>query len=79
MLHRNSGVDRAERHLQPIVAALIGQGAADGHLRDDVPPSGLAAFCLHALTAAAGMPDQRTADRLVAVALAGVRPYPSQP
>jgi hypothetical protein len=74
VLHRDGGVDRAERHLHSLVASLIEQGAAAGDLRADAPPGELAAFCLHALTAAAGMPDERAVDRLVAVALAGLRP-----
>ena len=76
MLHRDGGVDRAERHLHPLAASLREQAAADGDMRADVPPGELAAICLHALTAAAGMPDDRAADRLVGVALAGLRPAP---
>jgi AcrR family transcriptional regulator len=76
VLHRDGGVDRTERHLHSLVASLIEQAAADGDLRADAPPGELAAFCLHALTAASGMPDERAADRLVAVALAGLRPAP---
>ena len=75
VLHRDGGVDRAERHLHSLVASLIEQGAADGDLRADALPGELAAFCLHALTAAAGMPDEGAADRLVDVALAGLRPH----
>ena len=77
VLHRDGGVDLAQRHLLALVASLIEQGAADGDLRADAPAGELASFCLHALTAAAGMPGERAADRLVGVALAGLRPEPS--
>jgi hypothetical protein len=34
----------------------------------------LAGYCLHALTAANGLPSKAAVDRLVAVTLAGLRP-----
>ena len=46
VLHRDGGVDRAERHLHSLVS-LIKQGAADLDLRDDASPVELAAFPLH--------------------------------
>ena len=79
VLHRAGGVHRASQHLHALVASLIEQGAAAGDLRADAPAAELAAFCLHALTAAVGMPDEAAVARLVAVALAGLRPDSSQP
>ncbi len=73
LLHRGEHVDRAQRHLRKLVADLIAEGARDGELRDDVPPTELAAFCLHALTAAGGLANQAAIRRLVTVTVAGLR------
>jgi hypothetical protein len=67
-------VSHAQQHLREIVADLIVRGADDGDLRDDVPPTELADYCLHALTAAGNLPSLAAIRRLVAVTLAGLRP-----
>ncbi|MDH2388484.1 helix-turn-helix domain containing protein [Streptomyces sp. HNM0663] len=75
-LHQSAHVGHAEQHLTHLIATLITEGADAGNFRRDVPPAELAAYCLHALTAATAltMPDAR--DRLVNVTLHGLRPVP---
>ncbi len=74
LLHRDENVQRAQRHLRAFVRDLVAEGAGTGELRDDVGPDELAAFCLHALTAAGSLPSEDAVSHLVAVALAGLRP-----
>jgi AcrR family transcriptional regulator len=73
LLHRGEHVARAQHHLRRLVADLIGQGARDGDLREDVAPAELAAYCLHALTAAGSLPSQAAVRRLIGVTLDGLR------
>ena len=61
------------RRLNEFITALIGESAARGEARDDIPAAELAAYCLHALTASAAMPSEAAVDRLVGVTLAGLR------
>ncbi|HEY0509527.1 MAG TPA: TetR/AcrR family transcriptional regulator [Blastococcus sp.] len=74
MLHRGDHVAHARHQLAGFLQTLIAEGAAAGELRDDVPPQELAAYCLHALTAADGLRSKAAAQRLVSVVLAGLRP-----
>ncbi len=74
LLHRGEHVARAQRQLRDFIRDLLVEGAAAGDLRDDVAPDELASYCLHALTAAGGMPSKAAIRRLVAVTLAGLRP-----
>jgi AcrR family transcriptional regulator len=73
-LHRSEHVVHAHAHLNDFVTGLIREAAERGEVRDDVPAQELAAYCLHALTAAGGMPSKAAFDRLLAVTLAGLRP-----
>ncbi|WP_327290262.1 TetR/AcrR family transcriptional regulator [Streptomyces sp. NBC_01198] len=68
-LHRGDRVTGAEQHVTDLVAALIAEAAASGHLRDDVPPPELARFCLSATTAARTLPSKAAVHRLVQVTL----------
>ncbi|GAA4911867.1 TetR/AcrR family transcriptional regulator [Streptomyces coeruleoprunus] len=74
LLHRGEHVDRAHRHLADLVGGLLAEAAAEGDVRSDVPAAELAAYCLHALEAAGGLPSGAAVRRLVAVVLDGVRP-----
>jgi AcrR family transcriptional regulator len=74
MLHQSDHVSHAEQHLGRMIADLITEGAKAGDLRDDVPPDELAAYCLHAVTAASVMSGKSAVGRLVAVTLHGLRP-----
>lgn len=74
LLHRGEHVVRAEQRLRNLIRDLITEGAASGDIRDDVAPDELASYCLHALTAASGLPSKVAVHRLVGVTLAGLRP-----
>lgn len=74
LLHQGEHVTRAHAHLTEFITTLISEAAARGQARDDIPAGELAAWCLHALTAAAAVPSAAAADRLVDVTLAGLRP-----
>ena len=74
LLHRGEHVARAQRHLNDIVRDMLTQAVKSGDVRDDVAPDELASYCLHALSAASGLPSKAAVRRLVAVTLAGLRP-----
>jgi AcrR family transcriptional regulator len=76
VLHQGEHVAWAHAHLTEFLTALVRAAAERGEVRDDIPPGELAAYCLHALTAASGLPSQAALDRLLAVTLAGLRPVP---
>jgi len=73
-LHRDEQVAGAQRQLRRMIRDLLTEGAASGDLRDDIAPSELATYCLHALGAASSLPSKAAVRRLVAVTLAGLRP-----
>ncbi|MFE9637130.1 hypothetical protein [Streptomyces sp. NPDC006463] len=70
------GPDHAQTHLTHLIQALITEGADAGYLRQDVPPGELAAYSLHALTAAVTLTSSAARSRLVDVTLRGLRPVP---
>ncbi|MGW4102037.1 TetR/AcrR family transcriptional regulator [Streptomyces sp. NPDC004976] len=72
-LHRDERVVRAQQQLHGMIRDLLAEGARTGVFRDDVAPDELATYCLHALTAAAALPSETAADRLVTVTLSGLR------
>ena len=76
LLHRDESVDRAEQRVQRLICDLIAEGAAGGELRSDPPPDELAAFCVHALSAAARLRGREAARRLVDVTLDALSPSP---
>lgn len=60
------------QQVRDLIYGLIVEAVQDGELRDDVAPEELATYCLHALTAAAGLPSKAATHRLVRVTLAGL-------
>ncbi|WP_151476377.1 TetR/AcrR family transcriptional regulator [Streptomyces albicerus] len=72
-LHRDERVLRAQEQLHGMVRDLLAEGVRSGDFRDDVAPDELATYCLHALTAAAALPSEAAAHRLVTVTLSGLR------
>ncbi|WP_406726281.1 TetR family transcriptional regulator [Streptomyces sp. GD-15H] len=74
LLHRGDHVAQAQQHLHALVRDLLAEAAADGELRDDVAPEEMAAYCLHALTAAGTLPSKAAVHRLVDLTLSGLRP-----
>jgi len=79
LLHRGEHIDQAQQELQAFITGLIAEAAATGDVRDDVAAEELASYCLHALTAADGMPSEDAVRRLVTVTLAGLRHAPAPP
>lgn len=73
ILHRDHRVAAAQNRVQDMVSDLVAEGVAAGELRDDVAPSELAVYCLHAVAAAASLPSKAAVGRLVTVTLAGLR------
>jgi AcrR family transcriptional regulator len=76
LLHKGRHVERAHHHLHEMIADLIQEAAKAGELRNDIAPSELASYCLHALSAASGLSSKAAVRRLVRVTLAGLRPSP---
>jgi AcrR family transcriptional regulator len=74
LVHRGEPLARAEQQLVDLFRDLLAEAAATGAVRDDVTSEELAAYCLHALSAAGGMPDEAAVHRLATVTLAGLRP-----
>src|SRR4051794_21908340 len=74
LVHRGEHIGQAHRQLTDLIAGLLTEAAAAGRARDDVTPSELAVYCMHAVTAAAGLPSKAAVLRLVKVTLAGLRP-----
>jgi AcrR family transcriptional regulator len=74
LLHRGEHVARAQQHLSDLIRSLLAEGAETGDIRDDVPSSELASYCLHALAAAGNLPSEEAVRRLVTVTLDGLRP-----
>jgi AcrR family transcriptional regulator len=73
-LHRGQQLGRAEQQLHDMLQDLLTEAATTGTVRDDVAPSELASYCLHALAAASSLPSEVAVRRLVTVTLAGLRP-----
>ena len=74
LVHRGEQIGHAHRHFTDLLAGLLTEAAAAGRVRDDVTPSELAVYCVHAITAAASLPSKAAVLRLVQITLAGVRP-----
>ena len=74
LLHRGEHIARAQQQLHDFITALITEGAAAGDIRADIAPRELATYCLHALTAAGGLPSRAAVQRLLTVTLAGLHP-----
>jgi AcrR family transcriptional regulator len=72
LVHRGEPLARAEQQLADLFRDVLTGAAAAGALRTDVTPEELAVYCLHALSAAADLPDEAAVHRLVTVTLAGL-------
>jgi AcrR family transcriptional regulator len=76
LLHSADHIRRAQAHVRDFLAGLIAEAAAAGEVRSDVAATELAGFCLHALTAAGGLPSSAAVGRLIDVTLSGLRAPP---
>jgi AcrR family transcriptional regulator len=74
LLHGSEHIGRAHRLLTHLIEDLLAQAARNGDVRDDIAPSELAAYSLHALAAAGTLPSAAAVRRLVTITLAGLRP-----
>lgn len=74
LVHQGDHVVLAEHQLRRLVRDRLGEAAAAGEVRSDVPPEELATYCLQALTAAGRLPSRDAVQRLVGVILDGLRP-----
>lgn len=74
LVHRPEHVSAAEQQLAELFSDLIARAVAAGKLRDDATAGELAAYCLHALAAAADLGSEDAVGRLVAITLSGLRP-----
>lgn len=72
-LHQDERVAQAQQQLHVLIRDLVAEGVPSGDFRGDVTPDELATYCLHALSAAAALPSDAAADRLVTVTLSGLR------
>ncbi|MGW4566313.1 TetR/AcrR family transcriptional regulator [Streptomyces sp. NPDC004561] len=73
-VHRDQHVVQAQQELHSLVRDVIAEAATVGAVRDDVSPGELADYCLHALSAAGGLPSEEAVHRLVDVTLSGLGP-----
>jgi AcrR family transcriptional regulator len=74
LLHKGQPVEGAHQELAHLVRDLLAECVTSGEVRSDVPPAELAAYCLHALEAAAGLASDDAVRRLVDIVLGGLRP-----
>ncbi|MGI9099588.1 MAG: TetR/AcrR family transcriptional regulator [Solirubrobacteraceae bacterium] len=73
LVHRGEHVAHAQQHLRDFVRDLLDESVPTGDVRDDIAPTELATYCLHALEAARSLPSKAAVRRLVTVTLAGLR------
>jgi AcrR family transcriptional regulator len=76
-LHDTEHVAQARRRLVDFLRDLLDEAGRRGDVRRDVPTEELAAYCLHAVNAAAEPPDNDAVHRLVSVVIAGLKPEPT--
>ncbi|QKG23254.1 TetR/AcrR family transcriptional regulator [Actinomadura verrucosospora] len=78
-LHSGRHVAAAHRRLRDFVDDLLGDAAAAGAVREDVPTGELTLYCLHALAAAGDLDDPEAVHRLVRTTLTALRPPDTGP
>jgi len=74
VVHHGEHFAHAQQHLSDLIRDLLNEAAETGAVRDDVSATELAAYCLHALSAAGSLPSKAAVRRLVTVTLAGLQP-----
>jgi len=77
-LHRGIHVEPAQQQLLTLVTQLLAEAAAAGAIRTDTAPAQLSSYALHALAAAADLPDEAAVHRLVELVTAGLAPAPGR-
>lgn len=79
LLHRGEPSVGARQRLTDLMRTLLTEAAGAGQVRDDIPPTELALYCLHALGAAGTARSKAGLHRLVTLTLAGLRPPAPHP
>jgi AcrR family transcriptional regulator len=79
LVHRGEHVVEAEQRITTLFQELLTDARAAGDVRDDAAPAELAAYCLHALSAAGSLRSEAAVRRLVTVTLAGLRASDAAP
>ncbi|MFI1097826.1 TetR/AcrR family transcriptional regulator [Streptomyces sp. NPDC020917] len=79
LVHRGEPAAQARRRLLDLFRDVLADAAAAGAVRDDTAPGELAAYCLHALDAAAALPSEAAVLRLVGLTLTGLRSSATPP
>jgi AcrR family transcriptional regulator len=74
ILHGGPHVAHAQQRLADFLRTALEEAAQLGRVRTDVPVDELAAYCLHAVEAAADLRTAEATDRLVEVILTGLTP-----
>ena len=73
LVHQGAAVSDAEKKLTKLFGDLLAECQAADAVRDDISVDELAAYCLHALSAAASLPSEAATKRLVTVTLSALR------
>lgn len=74
VLHRGTHLGHAHDQLTELLRGLIAEAAHAKTVRDDVEPTELATYCVHALGAAATLPSAAAVRRLVGIIASGLVP-----
>lgn len=74
LLHHGPGLAHAQQQLVEVFRDLIDQAARAGVVRGDISAAELAAYCVHALTAASVLSSKAAVGRLIEVTASGLRP-----
>jgi len=72
LLHRGDHVANAEHQVHDLIRSMLVEAVEAADVRSDIGSDELATYCLHALTAASGLPSKAAVRRLVAVTLSGL-------
>ena len=72
-LHGAEHASEARQQLLAFMRDLVSEGVAAGSLRDDVPATELAAYCLHSLAAARTLSSREAVHRLVDLTVSGMK------
>ena len=73
LVHQGAAVSDAETKLKKLFGDLLAECQTAGGVRDDISTDELAAYCLHALSAAGSLPSEAAMKRLVAVTVSALR------
>ena len=72
-LHRGTRLDAPQQQLLALVTEVLADAASAGVVRDDMAAEQLASYALHALAAAADLPDEAAVHGLVDLVVDGLR------